>query len=854
MGNPPNQNISISAGGNSNVAGIVYGDVNYYSFYSSPLGGSSRVDLDSYRASVSKKLGEIRSRYTLLNIDPVLSTIGRDLKPVEGSERTLIEAVANSQRFVIFGGAGAGKTTSLRFLACAITSDANSFPTGGNRRPDTCLLIDLTRFRLNQYLGPLKSILVLIGELLHAATEAEPPSFAAIHDLFSSQNRLLLLFDGLNEVPIEGRSSCLKGIIELAERYPSHSYVLATRPYGFRPVDGWEMGALRDLREPQIQEFLTRYTDPETGHALTIRLRGNPLAGIPLFLSYILEICRSGTAGTSSLSSRSAVIGSYIEILLNRDRPELQRLAYSQETDVLKSALISLAEKSNSVGQSIDFKDAVEILVKREGVDLQTATNILEDLFARTLLVHDGQYVRFWHQTIQEHFHAANIVGLWRDNRRGLFGSGRSIKRVFVAAGEQSALLHVPYFLSNDELRVAFRRCVNWNIGLAIWWLEDMYYEVDRSQLTSEATRDLRRRALVASRYSRLGRRKWQLVALVGLFWCLCYPVAPLPVAVMTLLFEISHQRAVFISAYASIFLLWLYLIIHLLRSPGPEVLDQLFTAAFQIHNHDLRVALVSIASEVERSNLTAISQKALATSVAKTGVEDDAFMILRNSPSLIAGINVLGRVADESAVSILEFCLSCCKNVNSRQAMESLVQRASLFPREKDNIRGIAVKVLGDPDSEWGLIQTAKRCLRWAWFRRPTVIGFKHRIQSAAIAFLCVLALSLVFEILLGLIQGADRQIQYAIDPNLERSDLKLRIMVDTLIHAACGGFLYFSVRKVSKGAENVSPLKWALSALFFYISIPLFYFYRDEMVRNAIPFDWDGLRNHLKAHSILQ
>jgi hypothetical protein len=43
----------------------------------------------------------------------------------------------------------------------------------------------------------------------------------------------------------------------------------------------------------------------------------------------------------------------------------------------------------------------------------------------------------------------------------------------------------------------------------------------------------------------------------------------------------------------------------------------------------------------------------------------------------------------------------------------------------------------------------------------------------------------------------------------------------------------------------------KWALSAMFFYISIPLFYFYREEMRRDAAPFDWDGLRDHLKVHS---
>jgi len=517
------------------------------------------------------------------------------------------------------------------------------------------------------------------------------------------------------------------------------------------------------------------------------------------------------------------------------------------------------------------FGDAVEVLAKHERVDFQTATNILEELFARTLLVRDGHYVRFWHQTIQEHFHAANIVRVWRDNSKGTFRSERSTKRVFVAADEQSTLLLAPHFLNNEELRVAFKRCVNWNIGLAVSWLQDMHYEDDRSDLTSEAAHDLRRRALVARRYSRLARRKWQRILwALTIIYCIS-TLLSFPLLVVQSKSG-SDMPVMINSGYTAIVLLSLYLIIQVVRNPGHEVLDQLFYATFDIRNHDLRAALVSIAGEVERSRLTAFSQKSLAKSVSKTGVEDGAFMILRNSPSLIAGISVLGRVADESAVSILEFCLSC-KNVNSRKALESLRQRAALFPREKDRVGAIAAKILNDPDAEWGLVLAAAECLkdigvepvpvvsRWVWLHRSAGRGFKRKIQSAAISFLCICLLAGVVEI--SFRTTYFRAKSSFGQHNASESDrraalittqryLPILLMLDILVFGVSGGFLYFAVRRVSKGAENISPLKWAFSAAVFYISIPLFFFYREYMRRDAVPFDWNGLTDHLKALSV--
>jgi hypothetical protein len=385
------RSVSLQAGDNSQQIGVVHGDVNYYLYYGSPRAGDDHVDLDWYRTSIQNRFSEWKSKYTLLDLNPVVSVLGNDWKSIDGAEMTLKETIARSQRLVLLGGAGSGKTTSLRFLAYSITSDPESLSVGNHDEPNVCLLIDLTRFRLQQGLAPVQLILVLIGEVLHASSQANPPSLAAIHRLLSDQQHLILFFDGLNEVPFDAKLSCWNGIADLAQKYPRHRFVVTTRPYGFRPREGWNMAELQALKREQIPDFLTRYIDSATAFSLARVLQDNPLARVPLFLDYVAKLSQTGTPLGPTVNSKSGLIGSYVDRLISRDTPDSAKPSYFEDTSVLQSALISLAERANTSGQSIAFNVAVMLLERTEQVDRDTATNIIEELLVRTVLVRDGQ-------------------------------------------------------------------------------------------------------------------------------------------------------------------------------------------------------------------------------------------------------------------------------------------------------------------------------------------------------------------------------------------------------------------------------------------------------------------------------
>jgi len=343
--------------------------------------------------------------------------------------------------------------------------------------------------------------------------------------------------------------------------------------------------------------------------------------------------------------------------------------------------------------------------------------------------------------------------------------------------------------------------------------------------------------------------------------------------------FSTALKDSVWLVLEVIVLLIWLAWSFDYWRSPRKRHLDQMFLASLRVRNAELHAALTAIADEIARSYLTAVPQRAVAQTIAKTGIHDSALTIFRNSPSILAGISFLGRVADEEAGPILEFCLRY-KNVYSAEALESLAQRAMYFPQERQHIANAALTVYADPDLNWKFVKKAEKCLiaarsapsrrisRLAWLKGQggkVLIG--RILVSVVIAILCIGLLGTT-NILIS--RQVKRSIQSVTPSELEPPELEpglpfrppmqldpakriAEYMTYVWFFAICaaGVFLYFAVKKASKGAEKARPLAWALSGIVFYFSVPLFYFCRDEMRRNAIPFDWAALEVYLQQLS---
>ena len=208
-----------------------------------------------------------------------------------------------SRRWVLRGDPGTGKTTMLRRLASRLAARRAAGPqTAGQPEP---------KRRWVPVYEPLPRLMKKPGWLLDRIEEllcrAGHPArgLAATLDREGREGRLLLLLDGLDEVPEEDRRAAEGQIRELAGRWRSAPVVVTTRPIPYRPFAG-------DFREADLQpfdsqrrrEFLGRWFGRASGRPDDERARrelraieADPglreLAGNPLYLTLMALLLES---------------------------------------------------------------------------------------------------------------------------------------------------------------------------------------------------------------------------------------------------------------------------------------------------------------------------------------------------------------------------------------------------------------------------------------------------------------------------------------------------------------------------------------------------------------------------------
>ena len=121
---------------------------------------------------------------------------------------------------------------------------------------------------------------------------------------------------------------------------------------------------MRQLSDEQVRAFLERYTDKTTSQRLIdlVSAAHNPLLRLPLFLSVLIRMQAHKMPGLEEkLGSRSGLVAYFVKYVLERDLSEKRGEAADPmrlRSDV--TALQSLAEKAQTVGQSLGVAEALE--------------------------------------------------------------------------------------------------------------------------------------------------------------------------------------------------------------------------------------------------------------------------------------------------------------------------------------------------------------------------------------------------------------------------------------------------------------------------------------------------------------
>ncbi len=330
-----------------------------------------------------------------------------------------------TRRWVVRGDPGAGKTTLLRHLAATLAKEEKENP-----RPRRVPVFESLP-RLVRERDP------LLNRLARRLERAGHPAqgLQAVLDRAGQEGRLVLLFDGLDEVPKEERDEAEKMLRDVAALWPSSTLVVTTRPIGYHRL-GHELLELDllPLDAGHRREFLARWFGRRAGAPDFARadrelpvLEEDPglreLAGNPLYLTLMALLLEKGTAPDRN---RTRLYDQVFELLLEgKHRPDgepidcqagvrevLRHLGYGMTLDNRDTEPVTALEARLYQPEADRLREPLE-RVARWRTSLRP---FLDDLSRKTGILgpHDGPDAdwRFWHRTFREALAAERLEQL----------------------------------------------------------------------------------------------------------------------------------------------------------------------------------------------------------------------------------------------------------------------------------------------------------------------------------------------------------------------------------------------------------------------------------------------------------
>ncbi len=320
--------------------------------------------------------------------------------PANAEPINLIELLQQSQRIVILGASGTGKTTILERRMWEILDQQ----TDNDHIP---ILVRLLNWE-GDLLGRLTEELVISNQLV-----LDKVMLATWLD--SEQVTFTFMFDGLNELPGQYRATFVEQLANLMNNPANHRhrYIITSRMHDElwhklrQRVTDLQIGVVQPINTDQIQEYLQSHIGPvrwkQVWNQMDSRLRA--LTHRPLMLWLLKEIAQHN-GGTTLPRNRWELFDKFVQYTLRRDK-----LNGTAKTSVLQKrrALIHLAwEMQLKHRLTIPFFEAVQLVAKHTGLSEPEADRLLKDIRSSGLLEGENQ-LNFIHLALQEHFVADTL-------------------------------------------------------------------------------------------------------------------------------------------------------------------------------------------------------------------------------------------------------------------------------------------------------------------------------------------------------------------------------------------------------------------------------------------------------------
>jgi hypothetical protein len=404
-----------------------------------------------YRASVVRKFDRINlfgadvsrraKRYQLTMAYVSLDVVKSDEKHYYEDDyeiRVSVQtALGNSTHAAIIGEAGSGKTTLLHWLA--VNSAGNSFDHSLSEWRDTIpFIIELRRYP-NELPAPEEFLRKVASEIAHQMPKGW------VHKTLES-GRALVLVDGLDEVPLQKRSSVIDWLEGIVVSFPEIRIVFTSRPaaydrgtleflnfreYQLAPMQPaninlfvryWHRAVLgdQDLKSENDTDFVTERLLYKMRNSMPImRLATNPLL--------CAMLCALHYERHMQLpADRSTLYEACCSMLIERRDVEREiestyfpYLSYKQKRVILDDLAYWMMKNRYSSVQSRQALERMVLRLNNMNLDLSNkeANQILSMLLERTGIVREPTpgTIDFVHRTFQEYMaaNAATTEGDW---------------------------------------------------------------------------------------------------------------------------------------------------------------------------------------------------------------------------------------------------------------------------------------------------------------------------------------------------------------------------------------------------------------------------------------------------------
>jgi CRP-like cAMP-binding protein len=337
------------------------------------------------------------------------------------------QLIAEDQRVVILGEAGAGKTTVLRRMVLDLAAESlKSLAESGER------VVIPFFIRLNM-LTPKRPVEELILETLRSYGIFEFESRKDVTTLLRAQDAdaypvrgFVLLMDGLNEIgtQAEVRHDLNRFIHEFAR----HRFVITCRVQHYVPIARFRTAMLQRLTGNDIEGFLAKYLGVDRGRRVAREIYGDPqledLAQTPLALYMFGQIAKSSEAALPK--NRGVLFERFANNLLERTDTQWwkifgrskSRVPLAIRRNALASLGLTMQENEVSAFPRSRWMAIVahEIYLYREAASTEerdaarsvSPQDLMEEVMYSGLLRYSGdrEWLEFAHHTLQEFFAA----------------------------------------------------------------------------------------------------------------------------------------------------------------------------------------------------------------------------------------------------------------------------------------------------------------------------------------------------------------------------------------------------------------------------------------------------------------